>query len=90
MNEVPDDAEASDLASFLDLLLPLVSHRGGSIVLGRGRPAGRRPNDRDREWHQQAIDSCRAHGVPLLGFHLATHDGVFRLLDPLTEGVRPA
>ena len=90
VNEVPADAEAADLASFLDLLLPLVSQKRGSIVVGRGRPVGRRPSDRDREWHQQAIDSCRAHGVPLLGFHLATHDGVFRLPDPLSEDARPA
>ena len=59
VNQVPDDAEAADLASFLDLLLPLVSQNGGSIIVGRGRPEGRRPRDRDREWHQQAIDSCR-------------------------------
>lgn len=84
LNDTTDDATVADLATLLDLLLPLVAQRRGSLVIGRGRAHGSRPNDSDREWHQQAIDSCRAHGGRLLGFHLATLDGVVRLPDPLS------
>lgn len=85
LSDVPHDADSSGLAQLLDLVLPLVVERGGSVVIGRGRPRGRVPNDVDRAWHQQAIDSCAAHGVPLLGFYLATREGVFPLPEPLVS-----
>ncbi|HET7398970.1 MAG TPA: hypothetical protein VFJ94_10655 [Intrasporangium sp.] len=83
VSDVPHDADSSGLAQLLDLLLPLVASNGGSVLVGRGRPRGGVPNDLDRQWHQQAIDSCAAHGVRLLGFYLATRDGVFPLPEPL-------
>ncbi len=83
VSDVPHDAGSGGLAQLLDLLLPLVAQRGGSVLIGRGRPRGGVPNDLDRQWHQQAIDSCAAHGVRLLGFYLATRDGVHPLPDPL-------
>lgn len=84
LSDVPHDADVSALRTVLDLILPLVVERGGSLLLGRGRPSGGVPNDVDRVWHQQTIDSCRAHGVRLLGFYLATRDGVAALPEPLT------
>lgn len=82
---VPDDADRVEFARLLDLVLPLVAATDGSVIIGRGRPRGTRPNDSDRGWHEQAIRSCREHGVRLLGFHLATGDGVFPLPEPLEQ-----
>lgn len=85
---IPDlrhDADVGAVATVYDCLLPVVAERGGSVVVGRGRPFGGSVNDIDRAWHQQTIDSCRRHGVRLLGFHLATRDGVVRLPEPLAE-----
>jgi hypothetical protein len=72
-----------EFGTFLDLVLPLVGQANGSVIIGRGRPRGTRPTDSDRAWHEQAIHSCREHGVRLLGFHLATCDGVLALPEPL-------
>ena len=84
LSDVPHDADLSALVSLLDLLLPLVVERGGSLLMGRGRPGCGVPTDVDRAWHQRTIESCRAHGVRLLGFHVATRDGVTALPEPLT------
>jgi hypothetical protein len=84
LSDVPHDADLGALVTLLDLLLPLVVERGGSLLMGRGRPGCGVPTDVDRAWHQQTIESCRAHGVRLLGFHVATRDGVTALPEPLT------
>ena len=83
LTDIPHDGEATPLASLLRHLLPIAAEQQRTLLLGRGRPRGGVPNDLDRAWHQQAIDSCAAHGVPLLGFYLATRDGVFPLPAPL-------
>jgi len=83
VNEVPHDADQRTFGDLLDAVLPLVAERSGSIVVGRGRPRGTRPTDADRAWHEEAIRGCRRHGVRLLGFYLATADGVFPLPEPL-------
>jgi hypothetical protein len=83
LSDMPHDADLSALTAVLDLMLPLVVARGGSLLMGRGRPGGGVPTDADRAWHQRSIDSCRAHGVRLLGFHIATRDGVRALPQPL-------
>jgi hypothetical protein len=83
LKEVPEDEAADTVAGLLDLVLPLLAETGGSILVARGRARGRRPADADRVWHQLTIDRCAAHGVRLLGFYLATGDGVHRLPDPL-------
>lgn len=83
VNEVAEDASMDVLQKLLDLLLPMLAQQHGSILVGRGRRAGLRPTDTDREWHQCAIDACARHGVRLLGFHLATMDGVEALPRPL-------
>ncbi len=82
-----DKDERVDLdgvTQLLLLVLPLAAGVGGSVLLGRGRPRGLNPDDADRAWHQRAIDLCREHGVRLLGFHVATRDGVFTMPEPLT------
>ena len=84
LSDVPHDADVDALANLLNLILPLVVERGGSLLMGRGRPGGGVPTDVDRSWHQQTIDSSRSHGVRLLGFHVATRDGITALPEPLT------
>lgn len=84
LHDVPVGAAIGDLERLLEMLLPLVAARDGSVLIGRGRPRGVAPDDTERAWHQMAIDSCAAHGVGLLGYLLATADGVVRLPDPLS------
>ncbi|GAA2742389.1 hypothetical protein GCM10009868_12180 [Terrabacter aerolatus] len=84
LHDVPPDAAAGDFVRLLDLLLPLVADDDGSLLIGRGRAHGTAPTDVDRAWHELAIARCAAHDVGLLGFYLATGDGVFRLPDALS------
>ncbi|MDN5794860.1 MAG: hypothetical protein L0H79_03810 [Intrasporangium sp.] len=82
-----DEDEAVDLdgvTRFLRLVLPLVAEIDGAVLLGRGRSRGLHADDTDRAWHQRTIDLCAEHGVRLLGFHVATRDGVFAMPEPLT------
>lgn len=82
-----DQEELVDLAGvtqLLRLVLPLVAEIDGAVLLGRGRPRGLIADDTDRAWHQRAIDLCVEHGVRLLGFHVATRDGVFAMPEPLS------
>ena len=90
VHDVSDDPGADGLVGLLELVLPLVGESRGSLLVARGRPHGSVGDDIDRVWHQAAIDLCGAHGVRLLGFHVATGDGVFRLPDPLTSAPEPA
>lgn len=84
LSDVPENASSDGLRQLLELLLPVVAEDRGSVLVGRGRRRGVAPNDLDREWHQQAIDCCAAAGVRLLGFRLATRDGIFALPEPLS------
>lgn len=83
LNDVGPGSSAEVMAQLLTLVLPLLTQTGGSILLARGRIGPLRPTDDDRKWHQRAIELCREHGVKLLGFHVATPQGVRRLPDPL-------
>ena len=73
------------MAVFLQMVLPLLAKSGGSILMAIGRPGPARANDEDRACHRRAIELCQAHGVRLLGFHVATSHGVCRLPDPLEQ-----
>ncbi len=84
LHDVPHDPEGAGLSALLELVLPLVVKSRGSLLVARGRARGTAADDVDRAWHHAAFDLCRAHGVRLLGFHVATADGVFRLPEPLT------
>jgi hypothetical protein len=84
VTDVPGQAELDALSRLLELVLPLVAEQGGSVLVGRGRPGGLPPTDDDRVWHQCAIDVCRAEGVPLLAFCIATPQGVEALPEPLS------
>lgn len=82
-----DKDEAIGLETVTELLtmvLPLVARTNGSVLAGRGRPRGRVADDTDRAWHQRTAELCAEQGVRLLGFHVATRDGVFALPEPLT------
>lgn len=83
LTDLPEGAPAARLVEVLELLLPVVAQTGGAVLLGRGRRRGLSPTDRDRAWHQAALDACAAHRVRLLGFHLASPEGVRALPEPL-------
>jgi hypothetical protein len=83
LSDLPLDAPATELGSLLDLLLPMVGEDNGSVLVGRGRRRGLSPTDHDRAWHQEAIEACQRHGVRLLGFFVATPEGVEALPEPL-------
>ena len=83
VGEVPEDADPGGLVNLLRAVAPMLQESGGSVLVGRGRAHGVRATDADREWHEAAIRSCREAGIRLLGFHVATAEGVLRLPDPL-------
>ena len=85
LSDLPPEAPAVELRTLLDLLLPMVGERDGAILLGRGRRRGLMPTDNDRAWHQATIEACARHQVRLLGFYLASPDGVEGLPEPLSR-----
>lgn len=80
---IPPGTPVTTVTDVLEFLLSILAGTEGSLLLARGRPGPLRPNDEDRVWHQRTIEMCRAHGARLLGFHIATVQGVVRLPDPL-------
>jgi hypothetical protein len=85
LSDLPPDSPAVEVRSLLDLLLPMVGEAKGAILLGRGRRRGLMPTDNDRAWHQATIEACARHKVRLLGFYLASPDGVEALPEPLSQ-----
>lgn len=85
LSDLPPDSSAVEVRSLLDLLLPMVGETNGSLLLGRGRRRGLMPTDNDRAWHQATIEACARHRVRLLGFYLASPDGVEALPAPLSQ-----
>ena len=83
VGDVPEDADPGGLVNLLRAITPLLRESDGSVLVGRGRAHGVRATDADREWHEATIATCRAAGLRLLGFHVATAEGVLRLPDPL-------
>lgn len=85
LSDLPPDAPADELRSLFDLLLPMIGAEDGAVLVGRGRRRGLLPTDNDRAWHQETLAACQRHGVRLLGFYLASPDGVEALPAPLTK-----
>jgi hypothetical protein len=86
LKDIPDADEIVDgLTKLLEIVLPLVVETHGSVLIGRGRPHGSRPDDLDRACHERAIELCAVHRVRLLGFHVATREGVFAMPEPLAS-----
>jgi len=83
VTDLPEGAGEDELLRLLDLVLPLVGEADGGLLVGRGRRRGLLPTDRDRRWHQATVDACSRHGVRLLGFHLASPEGVVPMPHPL-------
>lgn len=82
-----DKEEVVDIhgvTKLLRMVLPLVREVSGGVLLARGRPRGLVADVTDRAWHQCAIELSAEHGVRLLGFHVATRDGMFAPPGPLT------
>ncbi|NYG05752.1 hypothetical protein BJ986_000239 [Phycicoccus badiiscoriae] len=85
LSDVPVDAPAAEARTLLDLLLPMVGETGGAILVARGRRRGVMPTDHDRGWHQETIEACARHGVRLLGFYLASPDGIEAMPEPISQ-----
>lgn len=85
VSDVPERARVDALSQLLELVLPVLGEQHGALLVGRGRRRGLTPTDDDRVWHQCVIDACQNHGVRLLGYHLATPDGVLALPEPLSN-----
>lgn len=79
LSDLPHDQGTDPLREVLELLLPTVGKEHGAVLIARGRRRGTLPTDDDRAWHQTAIDACSQHSVRLLGFYLATPDGISEL-----------
>jgi hypothetical protein len=84
LTDVPQEADSRGMQQLLDHLLPIVAEAEGAVLIGRGRRRGLTPTDADREWHELAISGCAAHGVRLLGYYLASADGIAAMPEPLT------
>ncbi|MEV6267050.1 hypothetical protein AB0L64_07790 [Kribbella sp. NPDC051936] len=50
---------------------------GAALILALGRPGSARLTDLDNQWSQAATAICRAAGIRLLGFYIATKDGIY-------------
>jgi len=50
---------------------------GTALILTLGRPGPARLTDLDNQWTQAATTICRAAGIRLLGFYIATKDGIY-------------
>ena len=89
LQEVSRTSDLETVEQFLGMLLPLAAQVGATVLVGRGRAKGQgsglRPDDVDREWHQRVVELCAEHDVRLLGFHVATSEGVFRLPEPFVK-----
>lgn len=83
VTDLPEGAGEDELLRLLDLVLPFVGERDGALLVGRGRRRGLLPTDHDRRWHRATVEACSRHGVRLLGFHLASPDGVAPMPHPL-------
>jgi hypothetical protein len=67
------DVRPTSCAKLLEpVVLPMQDIPGGSLVLALGRPGPVEWPAVDNEWAEAATDACRAVGVRLLGFYVAT------------------
>ena len=75
--DVPDDADAEGMRAPWSTRASIYCRGRGIGTHRQGAPArGLTPTDADRAWHQLAITACTAHGVRLLGYFLASADGI--------------
>ncbi len=57
--------------------------------MGRGRRRGLLPTELDRAWHATTVEACARHGVRLLGFYLASPQGIKALPAPAVASSAP-
>lgn len=75
-DSVPGPAELCGTA--MDPVIPAVhTAPGTALVLALGRPGPARLPDLDNQWAQAATTICRAAGIRLLGFYVATKDTIY-------------
>ncbi|GAA3102249.1 hypothetical protein JOF29_003373 [Kribbella aluminosa] len=51
---------------------------GTTVVLALGRSGSGSPTDTDDQWATAARENCAAAGIRLLGFYIATKDGIYQ------------
>jgi hypothetical protein len=69
--------------SALTPIMPAVrTAPGTSLLLALGRPGPPTWPELDTEWATAANHTCRAAGVPLLGFYIASGHHVYQPLQP--------
>ncbi|WP_410791517.1 hypothetical protein [Kribbella sp. C-35] len=73
----PSPAQLCETA--LDPVIPAVhTAPGTALVFALGRPGPAHLPDLDAQWAQAATTICQAAGIRLLGFYVATKDGIYQ------------
>jgi hypothetical protein len=85
VNDVDDSVQPGEFEPFLRQLCAMVAETRGALLFVRDRPGSVLLSDEDRRWHQLALDTCRATGVPLLGAYLATPATVRSFPQPVEQ-----
>ncbi len=72
-----DPSPAQICETALHPIIPAVhTAPGTALVFALGRPGPAHQTDLDTQWAQAATTICRAAGIRLLGFYVATKDGI--------------
>lgn len=72
-----DPRPAQICETALNPIIPAVhTAPGTALVFALGRPGPGRMTDLDAQWTQAATTICRTAGIRLLGFYIATKDGI--------------
>lgn len=72
-----DPSPAQQFETALHPMIPAIhTAPGTALVLAMGRPGPAHLTDLDAQWAQAATTICRAAGIRLLGFYVATKDGI--------------
>ena len=72
VDDVPDDADPTEVVPLLDGISEMLRETGGGMVFVRGREGSVLLTDADRRWHEVVLAACRRGGVRLDGAYLAT------------------
>lgn len=88
VSDIPVLAAAERAQTLNPLIGAILAHvPGGSLVIVVARPGRRDTIDSDREWHESAIRVCRAAGVQLSAFAVATPTRIWRMDDKTAAGL---
>ena len=83
IEDVPREMPDNNAGVALGPMLRVIAEGNGTAIISICRP-GDAVTDVDRRWHQLILEGCRAAGVRLIGFYVATPSCVISLPDPLS------